>query len=155
MAMYRVISCAVCYKRVFATTSVVSWQNSVHLCHASFCTRRPNLPVTASFNFLLLYSSPLWWKKVKSLSRVQLFATPWTLAHQAPLSMEFYRQEYWSGLPFPSPGHLPNLGLPHCRQTLFHLSHQGIPLWWKGHLFLVLVLEGLIHLHRTIHLHCH
>ena len=42
--------------------------------------------------------------KVKSLSRVRLFATPWTVAHQAPLSMGFSRQEYWSGLPFPSPG---------------------------------------------------
>ena len=43
--------------------------------------------------------------KVKSLSRVQLLATPWTAAHQAPLSLEFSRQEYWSGLPFPSPRH--------------------------------------------------
>ena len=47
-------------------------------------------------------------KKVKSLSHVQLFATPWTLAYQAPLSMGFSRQEYWSGLPFPSPGDLPD-----------------------------------------------
>ena len=39
---------------------------------------------------------------VKSLSRFQLFVTPWTVAHQAPPSMEFSRQEYWSGLPFPS-----------------------------------------------------
>ena len=43
--------------------------------------------------------------KVKSLSHVQLSATPWTVAHQAPPSMEFSRQEYWSGLPFPSPMH--------------------------------------------------
>ena len=42
-------------------------------------------------------------KKVKSLSHVQLFATPWTVAYQAPPSMQFSRQEYWSGLPFPSP----------------------------------------------------
>ena len=49
--------------------------------------------------------------KVKSLSRVQLFATPWTVARQAPLSMEFSRQEYWSGLPFPIPGDLPNPGI--------------------------------------------
>ena len=41
--------------------------------------------------------------KVKSLSHVQLFETPWTAAHQAPLSMGFSRQEYWTGLPFPSP----------------------------------------------------
>ena len=47
-------------------------------------------------------------KKVKSLSHVQLFATPWTVAYQAPLSMEFSRQEYRSGLLFPSPGDLSN-----------------------------------------------
>ena len=41
---------------------------------------------------------------VKSLSRVQLFSTPWTVAYQASASMGFSRQEYWSGLPFPSPG---------------------------------------------------
>ena len=46
--------------------------------------------------------------KVKLLSRVQLFATPWTVAYQAPQSMEFSRREYWSGLPFPSPGDLPD-----------------------------------------------
>ena len=49
--------------------------------------------------------------EVKSLSRVQLFATPWTVAHQAPPSMGFSRQEYWSGLPFPSPEDLPNPGI--------------------------------------------
>ena len=48
---------------------------------------------------------------VKSLSHVQLFATPWTVIDQAPLSMGFYRQEYWSGWPFPSPGDLPNWGI--------------------------------------------
>ena len=49
--------------------------------------------------------------KVKSLSRVWLFVTLWTVAYQAPLSMGFSRQEYWSGLPFPSPGDLPNPGI--------------------------------------------
>ena len=49
--------------------------------------------------------------KVKSLSRVRLFATPWTVAHQAPLSMGFSRQGYWSGVPFPSPGDLPDPGI--------------------------------------------
>jgi len=48
---------------------------------------------------------------VKSLSRVRLSATPWTVARQAPLSMGFSRQECWSGLPFPSPGDLPNPGI--------------------------------------------
>ena len=49
--------------------------------------------------------------KVKSLSRVRLFVTLWTVAHQAPPSMGFSRQEYWSGLPFPSPGDLPYPGI--------------------------------------------
>ena len=47
--------------------------------------------------------------KVKSLSRVRLFATAWTVAYQAPPSMGVSRQEYWSGLPFPSPGDLPKV----------------------------------------------
>ena len=56
---------------------------------------------------------------------------PWTVAHQAPLSMEFSRQEYWNGLSWPSPGIFPtqglNPGLPSCRQILYQLSHQGSP----------------------------
>ena len=48
--------------------------------------------------------------KVRSLSRVRLLVTPWTAAHQAPLSMGLCGQEYWSGLPLPSPGDLPNPG---------------------------------------------
>ena len=48
---------------------------------------------------------------VKLLSRVRLFATPWTVAYQAPPSMGFSRQEHWSGLPFPYPGDLPDPGI--------------------------------------------
>ena len=54
---------------------------------------------------------PMQRSEVKSFSRVRLFVTPWTVAYQAPLSMEFSRQEYWSGLPFPSPGDLPDPGI--------------------------------------------
>ena len=65
--------------------------------------------------------------KVKSLSHVQLFATPWTVAYQASLSMGFPRQEYWSGLPFPSRGDLPNLGIeptpPALAADSLSLSH--------------------------------
>ena len=46
-----------------------------------------------------------------SLSRIRLFATLWTVAHQAPLSIGFSKQEYWSRLPFPTPGDLPNPGI--------------------------------------------
>ena len=52
-----------------------------------------------------------YWNEVKWLSRVWLFVTPWTVAYQALLSMGFSRQEHWSGLPFPSPGDLPNPGI--------------------------------------------
>ena len=49
--------------------------------------------------------------KMKSLSHVRLFATPWTVDYQAPPSMGFSRQEYWSGLPLPSPGNLSDSGI--------------------------------------------
>ena len=70
-----------------------------------------------------------------TLSHVQLFATLWTVTHHAPLSMGFPRQEYWSGLPFPPSGDLPDWGIEpgllhilHCRQILYYLSH-----WGKAH----------------------
>ena len=63
------------------------------------------------------------------------FATPWTVALQAPLSMGFSRQEYWTGLPCPSPGDLPDPGMEpgssHCRWILYYLSHQGSPMSWE------------------------
>ena len=65
------------------------------------------------------------------LSCVRLFATPWTAAHQVPLSMEFSRQEYWSGLPFPPPGDLLTQGLNLHLPSLVHwyrwiLYHSGM-----------------------------
>ena len=57
-----------------------------------------------SVNFVVC----IFFLKVKLLSRVRLFATPWTVAYQVPPSMGFSRQEYWSGLPFPSAGNLPD-----------------------------------------------
>ena len=67
--------------------------------------------LTMTLLFLFITFLPLKWSEVKSLSHVQLFVIPWTVAHQAPLSIGFSRQEYWSGLPFPSPGDGPNSGL--------------------------------------------
>ena len=65
-------------------------------------------------------------------SCVWLFVTQWTLARQAPLSTGFSRQEYWSGLPCPPPGDLPNPGIesrsPALQGSLYCLSHQGNPL---------------------------
>ena len=70
----------------------------------------------------------------QSLSRVQLFVTLWTVACQAPLSLGFSRQEYWSGLPFSPPGDLPNPGMeperfasPALQTDSLPLSHRGSP----------------------------
>ena len=57
---------------------------------------------------------------------VRLCATLWAVACQGPLSMGFSRKEYWSGLPCPPPGDLPNPSLPHCRQVLYHLSRNVV-----------------------------
>ena len=69
--------------------------------------------------------------KVKSLSQVRLFATPWTVACQAPLSMGSSRQEEWSGLPFLSPGDLPNTGIkpgsPALQAESLPFEPPGVP----------------------------
>ena len=65
----------------------------------------PGILQARTLEWVAISFSNAWkWKvKVKSLSRVRLFATPWTAAYQAPLSMGFSRQEYWSGVPLPFP----------------------------------------------------
>ena len=79
--------------------------------------------------------------KVKSLSCVQLLWPHGTVAYQALPSMEFTRQEYWSGLPFPSPGKFPNPGIKPrslaLQAILYQLSHQESPrkLEWVGYPF--------------------
>ena len=82
------------------------------------------------------YSEHLWLSTclLSCFSHVWLFVTPWTVAHQAPLSMEFSRQEYWSGLPCPPPGDLPDPGIeslsPALHTDSLLLSHQGSPCDW-------------------------
>ena len=65
----------------------------------------PGVLQARTLEWVAISFSNAWKRKVKSLSRVRLLATPWTAAHQAPLSLGFSRQEHWSGLPFPSPMH--------------------------------------------------
>ena len=70
---------------------------------------------------------------VQSLSHVWLFVTPWTVVCQAPLTMGFSRQEYWSGVPFPSPGDLPNPGIKLCSPSLQQILYNWAPRmqnWW-------------------------
>ena len=73
-------------------------------------------------------------RMLSNFSRLRIFATLWTVTCQAPLSMGFSRQEYWSGLPFPSPGDLPNPEIelvsaasPALQQTLYPLRHLKSP----------------------------
>ena len=83
-----------------------------------------------------------------SFSHSQLFVTPWTVAHQASTSMEFSRQEYWSSLPFPIPGHLPNPGIKpvslciSCigRKILYHRKGRCSLHLKKGILIKILIL---------------
>ena len=101
----------------------------------SWLTKSSNFPNLDCILFVCFSSSLQNFVKLTMyscmLSCVQLFATPRTIACQAPLSMGFPRQEYWSGLPFPPLRYLSNpgieswVGLLHCRQVLYHLSHKG------------------------------
>ena len=69
-------------------------------------------------------------------SHVQFFVSPWTIARQAPLSMEFSREEYWSGLPCPPPGDLPDPGIeltfPDLQADSLSLSHREAHHWHLG-----------------------
>ena len=82
----------------------------------------------------------LWYVKVKSLSHVRLFVTPWTIAYQAPPSMGFSRQECWSGLPFPSPGDLPDPGIeprsPSLQADTLPSEPPGKIILWYGFPFI-------------------
>ena len=112
-----------------------------HLGHHRTLSRVPCVTqrLPASYLFYILNLN---WKYVlkqillllSCFSCVRLCATLWIVARQAPLSMGFSRQEYWSGLPCPPPGDLPNPkieqrlnpDLLHCRQILYYLSHEGV-----------------------------
>ena len=99
-----------------------------------FLTQRsnPESPALQADSLLLSHQKV----KVKSLSRVRLFLTPWTVAYQVPPSMGFSRQECWSGLPFPPPGDLPDPGIepgsPALRADALPSEPPGKPtLAWK------------------------
>ena len=84
----------------------------------------------------------LWGSELKSLSTLQLFAIPWTLTCQAPLSMGFSRQEYWSGFICPSPGKLPDQGIEPgfpVLQTDLHCLIHHIPLSFMFHIHILLI----------------
>ena len=82
--------------------------------HYNICNIQTGICLIIVTYIKIIYSMLLFY----SLSWVQLFATPWTIAHQAPLSLGFSRQEYCSGLPFPPPGDLPGLGIETASPSL-------------------------------------
>ena len=89
----------------------------------------PGILQARTLEWVAISFSNAWkWKvKGKSLSHVRLLVTPWTIAYQAPPSMGFSRQEYWSGLPFPSPIY-PWLDFTICRQYI-RICNESLPLF--------------------------
>ena len=94
---------------------------------------------TLKWLFTALFWSCQVWSEMKSLSHVQLFVTPWTVAYKAPLSMGFSRQQYWSGLPYPSLV-IKDSSYIYMQSTYF-LSKGGI--WWT------ILLKWLIHILKS------
>ena len=95
-------------------------------------SKRKKVRISSNLVIVILEISPLQKSitravKVKSLSRVQLFVIPCIIAFQFPLSMELSRQEYWSRLPFASPGDLPNPGIEPCSSALQSDSSPSDP----------------------------
>ena len=91
----------------------------------------PGILQARTLEWVAISFSKAWkWKvKVKSHSCVRLFTTPWIAAHQAPLSMGFSRQEYWTGVPLPSPFNLARLPLlfgPLANKSSLLLGHLGL-----------------------------
>ena len=90
--------------------------------------------------------------KVKSLSCVRLFVTPWAIAYQAPPSIGFSRQEYWSGLPFPSPGDLPDSGIEPRSPALQADALTSEPPVKPSHVVKVIVNSKKLYLQLSTHL---
>ena len=105
------------------------YQKSKRYLSKDILTSEYKLTLFCSMSVSIIFENNSQCIKVKSLSHVQLFATPWAVAYQIPPSMRFSRQEYWSGLHFLLqrifPTQRSNPGLPHCKRTLYCLSHQG------------------------------
>ena len=118
-------------KRILETVVQSSWHCSML---SKDRTNKQNLKPREVDSFFLC-----WKVKVKSLSRVGFFVTPWSITYQSPLSMGFSRQESWSGLPFPSPGDLPKPGIepgsPTLQADALPSEPRGIFLNWPANTF--------------------
>ena len=88
--------------QIFFSICILQWRRSFK----TWSNKKPNVKLLEKNQILRHYRKSY----ARTVSPVQLFATPWTVAHQVPLSMGFSREDYWRGLPFPSPGDLPDPG---------------------------------------------
>ena len=154
-----------CYFIVCPSRCVWYWQEyyrtdviSLSVNNTMGCLFIPLVVLLIIITIIKWYLSSL---KVKLLSRVRLFATPWTVAYQVPQSMEFSRQEYWSWLPFPSPGDLPNPGIeprsPALQADALPSEPPGKPIYQVYLLSLVTcgeVLFLIIFLPISLSIHC-
>ena len=103
----------------------------------------PGILQARTLEWVAISFSNAWkWKvKVRSLSRVRLFATPWTVAYQAFPSMGFSRQEYWSGMPSPSPPTPVRRFYFPCNLAKIKHSHilKSLPVWWVENIILICI----------------
>ena len=125
--------CSICVWWAYpaaATAAAKSLQSCPTLCDpidgSTLGSAIPGILQARTLEWVAISFSNAWkWKvKVKSLSRVWLFAITWTAAYQAPPSMGFSRQEYWSGVPLPSPGHI----LGNCKHRVLTTGPPAKPL---------------------------
>ena len=118
-----------------AATAAKSLQSCPTLCNPIDCSPPgsavPGILQARTLEWVAISFSNAWkWKvKVKSLSRVRLFGTPWTAAHQAPPSLGFSRQEYWGGVPLPSP----HINVTIHKKLMVYLAFIHCSLVWKEH----------------------
>ena len=111
---------------MFSSIRVFSHESALHIRWPGECKSNPQGDITSHL---------LECVHAQSLSHVRLCANLWTIAHQAPLSMRFSRQEYWSGLPCPPPGDLPNPGIKPTTLTSPELAGRFFTTstTWKVH----------------------
>ena len=113
----------------------------VSIIHSVF--KASSLSITAASNKSCVCVCVCVCMRAQSHSCVQLFASPWTVAYQSPLSIGFPRQEYWSVLPFPTPGDLSTQGSNLCLLHLLHWQADSLPLvplgtpWWKLNVYVL------------------
>ena len=119
--------------------NAIHWYSTTHMCISYNVQMHTTVYISTYAKYVYIWYMKENETKSVSHSVVPDSVTPWAVAIQAPLSMELSRQEYWSGCHsllqgIPDPEIKPDL--LHCRQILYHLSHQGSPIWYISDIFI-------------------